>query len=268
VDEVDAHVPYKRRELLRATADLAHWAAHRDVELTHATVFTDHVIDGFIRDGLPNWSDASRANMRSQLRRMRDVLHGADAPTPERLAGAAAQAPYTKAALKQFSDWAARQKTPEFRRDARTILALGLGAGLTASEIGNVRQQDIIEDPLGFQVAVRGTRERVVQILRAQEERIRNAVEAAQQGQYLIRPQRTGNPQNLISNIVDRGAASELGPQSQRMRTTWLVYHLNAGTRLGVLMTAAGLESLKALGRVLPFADEVAVGDARRALRG
>lgn len=52
------------------------------------------------------------------------------------------------------------------------------------------------------------------------------------------------------------------------MRATWLVQHLNAGTAIGVLMEAAGLESQKALTRYPPFADVVSEVTGRRALRG
>lgn len=269
VATVVPHVSYKRQELLRSTTLLAHWAAHRGLRLEHSTLFTDATIDGFIREGLPQYSDASRGNVRSQLRRVREVLqHGGSPVRPERLSAAEPLEPYSTDEQRQFTTWADRQKTPEFRRDARTILALGLGAGLGASEIGEVRGMDVLVDASGVQVRVQGERPRTVQLLRRQEARLVKATQAVEPSQYLIRPGRAGTAKNLVSNIVERGIAGHLGPRTQRMRTTWLVHHLNAGVHVGVLMEAAGLESLKGLTRYLAFLPEVPTRDARASLRG
>lgn len=263
------HVSYKQQDLLRSTTHLAHWAVHRGLTLEHASVFTEEAIDGFIREGLPQYSDASRGNVRAQLRRVREALqHGGSPARPERLTAAEPLAPYSLGEQRQFTQWAERQKTAEFRRDARTILALGLGAGLSASEIGEVRGTDVIIDGAGVQVRVEGVRPRTVQVLRRQEARIRKAAQAVEPSQHLIRPGRVGTAKNLVSNIVERGVAGDLGPRTQRMRTTWLVHHLNAGVHVAVLMEAAGLESLKGLTRYLSYVTEVPAREARSALRG
>lgn len=266
VDEVAPLVPYKRSELLLATTRLVHWASHHEFEVNRGTLFSESTINAFVVDGLTAHSDASRGNIRSQLRRVREVLDGGTAK-PERLAAAEPSSPYSKDDLRRFAEWAQRQKTPEFRRDARTILALGFGAGLSAGEIGAVKGENVFSDDLGVQVRVLSD-DRCVQVVRDQEARILKAAAAVEPGQYLIRPARSSNPKNLISNIVDRGVASELGPQTQRMRTTWLVRHLDAGTPVAVLMEAAGLESLKALTRYLPFTRSFSIEASRRALRG
>lgn len=262
------HVSYREAELLLATTRLAHWAAHNDFELDYAVVFSDPVIDGFIRDGLPAHKDASRGTIRSQLRRVRDVLHGREAPTAEVIQGADPSSPYSGEELARFAPWAARQKTSDFQRDARTLLALGLGAGLAATEIGEVRRDDVIDDEMGVQVIVRGDRERAVPVLRGQEKRLRVAAAAVKPGQYLIRPGRASTPRNFVSNLVDRGVASGDGPQTNRMRATWLVHHLNSRTPAGLLMEAAGLDSLKGLTRFLPFVEPIDEVAARSLLRG
>lgn len=268
VTTVRAEVPYKDHEILLATTRLAHWASHNGIQLDHASVFSDSVIDGFIREGLPTHKDASRGTVRSQLRRVRDVLHGRPQPTAEVLSGADPATPYSADELATLSPWASQQKTPAFRRDARTILALGLGAGLSATQIGDVRREDVLDDDDGVQVRVTGERERTVQVRRFQEKRLRKAAAAVQPGEHLIRPGREGTARNFVTNLVDRGADSAHGPKTTRMRATWLVHHLNAGTPVGVLMNAAGLDSLKALTRYLEFTEPVAGDVGRRALRG
>lgn len=266
IEEVASRLTYPRRELLLATTRLARWSQRRRIVLSHATVFTEATISAFVQDGLQAQTEASRGNVRAQLRRVREVLHGETKPTV-RLAGAQPLAPYTRDEETGFSEWAGRQKTPEFKRDARTILALGFGTGLSAGEIGEVRGADVLDDELGIQIIVRGDRSRAVQVIRSHESKLRAAAKAVKPEEYLIRPQRTSTPKNLLSNIIDRGVSSELGPQSQRMRTTWLVHHLEIGTPVGVLMQAAGLESLKALTRYIEFTKPIPTDDGRRALR-
>lgn len=266
VAEAAAHLTYPRSELLLAATRLAQWSHGRQIQLSHDHVFTEATINAFVQDGLTAQTDASRGNVRAQLRRIREVLHG-EATQRVRLAGAQPLAPYSAEEESGFLEWAKRQKTADFKRDARTILALGFGTGLSAGEIGEVRGGDVLEDEQGIQVRIDGERPRHVQALRAYEARLRTAAKTVKPDQFLIRPQRHSTPKNLISNIVDRGASSGLGPQTQRMRATWLVHHLNAGTPVGVLMEAAGLESLKALTRYLEFAERPSAETGRRALR-
>lgn len=263
----EPHLSYPPSELLLAATNLAHWAAHNGISLERELVFSENTINNFVRDGMRGRSDASRGNVRAQLRRMREVFSG-ESVVPERLTASKPVQPYTGEEIRGFSEWASRQKTPAFRRDARTILAAGLGGGLSAGEIGGLRGGDVLHDDDGVQLVVRGARERVVQVLRSQEQRLLTAAAEVKSDRYLVRSGRESNPTNLITNIVDRGAANDLGPNSQRMRATWLVRHLNAGTPVGVLMDAAGLESLRALTRYLPFADVVPELTARRTLRG
>lgn len=89
--------------------------------------------------------------------------------------------------------------------------------------MGDVRGADVIEDELGIQVRVDGERLRLVQLLRPYEARLGAAAKGVKPREYLIRPRRQSTSKNLLSNIVDRGVASELGPQTQRMRATWMV---------------------------------------------
>ncbi|MFF1876600.1 hypothetical protein [Leifsonia sp. NPDC058230] len=266
VGHAAAQLRYPRHELMLATTRLAQWSAERNIELRHDTVFAESVLNDFIREGLPTHTDASRGNVRAQLRRVREALHEGRGHA-HRLAAAEPLAPYSEAERSGFTEWASRQKKTEFKRDARTILALGFGAGLSAGEIGEVRAENVVDDDQGVQVVVAGERARTVQLLKAYEARVRSAAKAVKPHEYLIRPQRVSTPKNLISNIVDRGVASELGPQSQRMRATWLVRHLEAGTPVAVLMQAAGLESLKGLTRYLEFVTPIPSDRARAALR-
>jgi len=73
--------------------------------------------------------------------------------------------------------------------------------------------------------------------------------------------------QTLISGFVDRSDTSRVHPQTQRLRATWIVRHLAAGTPVVELMQAAGVESLEAFTRYVKFVPRVSRRVARDALR-
>ncbi|MFF2276790.1 hypothetical protein [Agromyces sp. NPDC058126] len=153
------------------------------------------------------------------------------------------------------------------RPDARLILALGLGAGLSAAEIGEVRETDIVVEVAGASVRVRTGRVRTVPVRRVWEaELLRAAVPGSEE--YLIKPGRAGVPKNFISNLVARGNLKYAGPNTQRMRATWLLHHMNQGTPLLALLDASGLDSLEALTRYVRFLDPIASDQRDRMLRG
>ena len=58
---------------------------------------------------------------------------------------------------------------------------------------------------------------------------------------------------NAIPDFLNSCDGYDLRPHSQRLRSTWLVAHLNACTPLDVLLEAAGLEGIIALALYLKF---------------
>jgi len=59
---------------------------------------------------------------------------------------------------------------------------------------------------------------------------------------------------NLVSNFVARTKSATVGPNSQRMRATWIVAQLEVSTNPAALLDQAGVATLSALDRYLPFA--------------
>jgi hypothetical protein len=84
---------------------------------------------------------------------------------------------------------------------------------------------------------------------------------------FLFRPTREKTHPNLISNFVDKTTPGRVRANAQRMRSTWLVTHMTAGTPPKVLVEAAGVDSLEALTRFLRFVPDVDPTAARRAMR-
>lgn len=84
---------------------------------------------------------------------------------------------------------------------------------------------------------------------------------------FLFRPTREKTHKNLIGNFVDKTGPGRVRANAQRMRSTWIVTHLTAGTPVKALVEAAGVDSLEALTRFLRFVPELDTTVARRALR-
>jgi integrase len=269
VEEALPHTPYSRRELLFAVSRLAVWARTpigpalpRDAVLARIT------IDRFAQQGLPEFAPASRANVRAQLLRVAEaLLDPRRAGTRLRPLGAAdPTAPYERADVVALLSWTRTQNTARRRADAAVLLALGLGAGLSASEIGTTRACDIRMDADGVTVVVHGDRARTVPVLGRWERTLARALDLSPDA-YVFRPNREGFWPNLISNFVGR-APGAVRPQTQRMRSTWIVHHLEQRAPLAALMDAAGVDSLEAFTRYMQFVTPPDTAAARSILRG
>jgi hypothetical protein len=71
--------------------------------------------------------------------------------------------------------------------------------------------------------------------------------------EWLFGPNRKGNGKSLISNFTVRGPDVGLRLQPQRMRSTYLVRHIQAGDSVVELLRIAGVQSLEELARYLRF---------------
>lgn len=260
--------PYSDRELLIAASRLTAWStsvAGNDLDV--GIVFHRRTIGRFAATALDDLAPASRANYRARLLRMAEVL----APVPalsrlRPLQPSAPAKPYTERQVVQLRAWAAGQTAQSRIANARTLLALGLGAGLSAVEIGTVRASDLDVDR-GVVVRVSGERRREVPVLHAWEEPLIERARQLPPGTFVFREKHTVFYPNLISNFVERSGPG-LRPQTSRMRATWLVHHLQRGTPVPVLLDAAGVTSLEALTRYLKFVVAPDPDVARQLLRG
>ncbi|WP_207455518.1 tyrosine-type recombinase/integrase [Herbiconiux sp. SYSU D00978] len=245
---------YSDGELFKAASRLAAWAKKHDLALEHAVLFDAVTIERFVAEGLTQYAPASRGNRRSMLLRMSEVLLGEQARTRlVALPASSPSSPYTHEELKQLRLWA-RTKGHE-KSDANVLLALGLGAGLSASEITAARAEDIHDDGGSVLIEVRGGRPRRVPVREEWTERLSEARKHREGDQFLFVPGRTGAGKNLITNWLARSSDKGLRPHSQRMRGTWIVTHLREGAPAIGLMKYAGVASLEALTRWVPAAE-------------
>lgn len=229
------------------------------------------VIAQFANDGCSDMKQTSRATYRSRLFAISDSLLEAPhrfVPIPG-IGKGKGVAPYSERDIADLRSWASGQGTEARRVNATILLALGLGAGLPAVEIGTVRALDVIVDAHGVLIDPPGDRRRTIPVLAEWEEPIAALVRAImRKDQWLFRPQRRCEKSvNLVSNFVGTSTSPPFQITAQRLRATWLVRHMAAGTPINLLVKVAGLESSEGLSRYVEYVPDIDVSAARRRLR-
>ena len=272
VRDVDGLTPYTARSLITATAGLVRWCWRvAGLDLDRSVVFHRATIAEYIARGGHGLAPASAGNMRSRLLRMAEYL----LPPQDRTARLAPLppstplAPYTPAEVTALRSWATGLQTEYRRQQGSLLLALGLGAGLSRAEITEVRVHQVRYDDDGVLLEVPGPRARIVPVLATWEDSLIAFATAPplKKDQYLFRPQRATAAENTVCNFVDKTRPGPLKPTPQRMRVTWIVTHLQAGSPLKPLLMAAGLDSLEALTRYLAYVPDIDLDAVRSEFR-
>jgi hypothetical protein len=229
------------------------------------------LVDEYLAKPLAASPDATRATVRSALRRaVKRLAPNLASPS---IAYQPVQAPYTAFECASFVRLARNQPTPTTRRGVSAIVALGLGAGLSAQEQRGVTAERVFEVYLGEGVSalfveVTGSRARTVVVRSEYEELLREALAIhVQQG---CRPSqllygRTIDRPNVTTPVTSRaktalGTGIDLDPA--RLRSTWLVACMSAPVPLGALLRASGLRSARTLVDLVgycPTPDEASV---------
>lgn len=256
VARVEPFVTYSERELYPAVARLAQFAQAEYAPLEDAAVFEPYMVNRFVVHHLAGYNRASRNTMRARLRRVSEALLGDDAVGRFKALGKAdAVTPYTVREQASLEGWSRAQTSAERRTSAAALLSLGFGAGLTGAEIIRQRLEDIAVDGDTVVVHVRGDAPRDVPVLREWDAGIRSRMGLLNGAGWAFRADQRGGNINLITDFISR-TGPETPLQTRRMRATWLVGHLERGTRLKALLRMSGLQSAEALDRLLPFVAE------------
>jgi len=268
VADSEGHVPYKTKELLNATAEFALWGwQSAALPLEVSGLFDRNVIAFYVQVGCGHLTAAARGNRRSLLLRMAEHLVKTGYRRLPPLPPSNPSEPYSQRELVSTISWARGQSTAARRMNAHVLIALGLGSGLSAQEIIAVRVGDILRDGSRITVDLTTGRARRVPMIQEYAEMMPDQSQY-EAGAFAFRPGRSDFYINAISNFITRGGkSSSIRPQSQRMRATWIVRHLDSATPLSVLTKAAGLESLDALARFERFTQAVPDEEADRMLR-
>ncbi|SDS00926.1 hypothetical protein [Microbacterium paraoxydans] len=224
----------------------------RGMDLDVTRMFRRQVVEEYVHRGMAAFTRGSRATYRSTLLTMVDAVTPPSEvrfpiprsdPTP----------PYAAAEIAALRSWAGAQGSAVRRRDAAALLAMGFGAGLATRELLSVRSGDIDVRGDDVHILVWSGRPRLVPVLPAWQPGLRAAMGELGDDQWVFRVGRTGVRSAQVTDFLHRGHTTELDVRPARMRTTWLLTHLHAGTPPRDLLRISGLEHLAALDRIRQF---------------
>ncbi|MBF8192486.1 hypothetical protein ITP53_43770 [Nonomuraea sp. K274] len=244
--------PAMARLFLGTLTALARFAEARGYPARGTVWLSEELICAFTEQGCAHLSASTRASYASRLRRLALAagVNGRAVP----LSATDTARPYEAAEVGRLWAAAAGQRTPELRADARLLIGLGAGCGLSAAEIGWVRAHDVRACPAAVVVAVRGVRARLVVARRPFEQPLAEAA-ASRMGQvvYLLAPHRFKARERAASATLAKIRLPEQAPAlaTRRLRATWLAALLEAGVSLPVIAAVAGIDNLAVLTAML-----------------
>jgi len=162
---------------------------------------------------------------------------------------------------------AANQPTEARRRGARALLALGLGAGLDGRWVARVEARSVTRRGGVVEVRVGEPAPRRVVVLAEWEDEVIDLAKTAG-SDYLIggRSEARNRVADLAKRLVRPAGHPRLSPG--RLRSTWLLWHLEASTRLPELCRAAGLQGFEVLSDLLPLVGPLGRKEELAELRG
>jgi len=252
---------------VRVLTRLAEWCVREGIPLDVELVLDPATVERFASVALAG--QRSRATDRSALRRVGPRLTER-APweaRPETIPRNGAAPPYSRSELAALWAAAKNQPTRGRQRAARAIVALGAGAGLDGRWVARVTAADVIADVHGVGVQVGEPQPRLVPVLVEWHDEVRGLADATGTG-CLVGPSSTSR--NRASALVSWLIVGHGQPKfsMSRLRSTWLVRHLELGTRLPELTHAAGLADTRVLSDLLDHVPPMPTVDALRALQG
>jgi hypothetical protein len=267
---VPVEVTTQAVELLKPLGQYLAWRHGGALTLTDpAVVFRVDDIEQFIQHGCTHLTGRTRATYRSALVRVGEHAAGWQVVRPAQglpIEAADPQAPYSPEEFAAVLAAVSGRRTAFQRHNGLVLIALGRGAGLAAGDITALVGTDIEERSDGTVVVhVAGPSRRQVPVLTSW------AAEVARLGRLagrhpMFRADRTEIKRNDIARFCDRLVWRDAPRLSvNRLRATWIVEHLEAGTPLHVLAAAAGVRAVS-IARYATYARPVGDDVAERML--
>ena len=178
--------------------------------------------------------------------------------------------PHTAGEIHALWRWITSIPTTCVGAGLREAMVFALGAGLGMGAMRELRGTQVRRSGAFVVVDVPG-RSCPVAVLAEWEDEALAAAERAGED-YVVHPsQRARGGHGILTNLTL--AAGRRPPRTpsfdaRRLRATWLVLQLQRGTPAKVLLAAAGLQTLSALDRLMPYVEMPPEADAFCFLRG
>lgn len=246
---------------------LALWCVKEHIPLDIESVLDPDTVERYCLQAAPGRTPSSIARVRTELRRLgRSLTRRAPwEPPPEPYARTKRLASYSVAELHAVERDIRRQATPARCRAARAAAAMGLGLGLDGRWIAKIRGTDVWVSDGHVEVEIPEPMPRLVVARVQYESELIELAAEAEDGPLLGFKVGSKNAASHFARqiVIDQGRVP-FSPA--RLRSTWIVAQLEAGTQLPVLLKAAGLRAVESLDDLLPYVRPSSDADARNQL--
>ena len=236
VEAAKPETGHRATALMNAVTQLASWADTIGQPLEPEILFHPEIIDRFVFEALGHLGRGTRSVYRGHLRVVAKAVIGSTLYPPTGVVPRPnPRSPYTPEEVNAIVSWASARSTEHMRRNAMALVAIGLGAGLTSQEITRLTGDDVFSDGAGVVVRVIGQKPREVPVLRRWEQSVEEIAVESGARPFLL-PDRTRILKHAISNFLGRCSRDGApGLSVLKLRTTWVVQQLTAGTPLPIL---------------------------------
>lgn len=236
------------------------WADRKGIALDDANLLDEKVCDWFLADRQFK-TEATKDTYASGLARVRK---GGTTRAPAKSGRHDKSAPYEPDEQQALLALPAIQPAEIRMVRLESTLRLGLGAGAAPVDQRFV-EPDHVYERYGLVHAHLGVgpsgHERTVPVLASHGQRLLELADQARQLglPYLANGNADPHNENSLSGLVKKINGSDRAPHLRplRLRTTWLVTHLQARTPLDVLLKAAGEGTVARLAELLVYVDDL-----------
>jgi hypothetical protein len=240
------------------------------IALDVESVLDPDAVERFCAWAATHYSASTASTMRSRLRSLGPLLtkKAPWEPKPQPVSRKALTAPYSASEIEVILRDAGAQTTAARNRAATAIALLGLGAGLDARWTAKIHGIDVRRDGKHVVVDVPDPAARIVVVRSRFANQLFNVAQRA--GEEPLFNAKASRGKNVVSNLcpkiaIDRG---RVHLSAARLRSSWIVAHLSAGTPMPVLIEAAGTKGFGSFDDLLPFVERQTELVERNALAG
>lgn len=258
----------RARTLLWTCGRLGEFGASIGLEARPEILLSEAVIERFVAKGMVGLSESTRrstrANLRFVARRVVPELSGAPLAT---LARSPLAAPYLVGEVASMFTLAAHQPTRARQMRLSGLLCLGLGAGLSGSDLRHVTGRHVRCHKAGVVVVVEGCRQRAVPVLERYGDKLLESARFA--GKNYVTGGSSPDRRNLTANLTKNisGGEDVVAIEPSRLRITWLI-EVSELIGLKALLAAAGITSSGRLGAICAYCQDVAFDEVFSLLGG
>jgi integrase len=236
--------------------------------LERRVVFDGVTIDLFYKNALSK--KAGGRTDRLRLFRLAAELHEFD---PDRRdAGPRysprTRAPYRSPEIVRLLSQGRTRSTALRRHNWQMLVALGAGCGLTSEEVVFLKRDDIRINPDYIEVRIRGNRARSVICIAEWEHRVASLLCSDLIVDYVIVSRnRPKVPATWIAQTVGAMASWDTRFSMERLRSTFIVRHLEVGTSSVHLLRMLGVRQFSTIERLIPYINVPSVIELAALLR-